>query len=132
MATKRPSETPSETLCQNEKKQMAKQRTLESQSYTVCRQKRNRNHMAGKRTTKVSIDDAISAFISKIKMGRDFVCTWYRMMYRWFYHLTNLSILKQDSLPEPQSLWIMASSLLDVAGMGTLGINCKTRQFLFR
>ena len=82
MTTKRSSETPSETLCQKEKNrlQMAKQRTLESPSDTVCRQKSNRNHMAEKRTMKVSIDDA---FISKIKMGPDFVCTCcHHMMYK--------------------------------------------------
>ena len=85
MAKKMSLESPSEKLCRQAKNrvQMAKQRALKSPSDTICIRKRNHDRMAEKRTSIVSIDHATSAFISKIKIGPDFVCTCcHRMMYK--------------------------------------------------
>ena len=62
---------------------MAKLRALENPDETQCRQEQNRAHMTMKRGTTVSVDNAISTFLLKAKMGPDYVCTCcHRMMYK--------------------------------------------------
>ena len=85
MSKKRAVENPSETLCRQEENRvrMSKKRALESPSEIMCRQEKNRVCMAKKRSINVSVDQAVSIFLSKAKMGPDFVCTsCHRLMYK--------------------------------------------------
>ena len=106
MATKRSLETPNETLCRQEKDQNTWLQNVHQRLQVKPYAKKKRNIWLNKEhwkaqeilyvdkkgivitwqkkktTTKVSIDNASSAFISKIKMGPDFVCTCHRMMYK--------------------------------------------------
>ena len=63
---------------------MAKKRALESPSETFYSQeKKNGKSIATKRTMDVSVDSAITTFLSKTKLGPDFVrISCHHMMYR--------------------------------------------------
>ena len=85
MARKRALESPIDTICRQEQNRarMAKTRALESPSEASHRQEKNRTQMATRRTMNVSVDSAITRFLSKTKLGPDFVCTCcHRMMYK--------------------------------------------------
>ena len=74
---KRALETTAETINRQEQNRanMVQKRALESPSDTLCRQEESRTCMAKKRSMNVSVDQAVSIFLSKAKMGPDFVCT---------------------------------------------------------
>ena len=98
MAKKRALENLDETMIRQKQNRanMAKLRALENPDETQCRQEQNRAYMTMKRGTLVSVDNAISTFLLKAKMGPDYICTCcHRMMYRVLFIVTNLSILRQ-------------------------------------
>ena len=85
VAKKREIESPTDTLCRQEKdrQRIAKKRALETPSETVCRQQKNQAYMAKRRSMNIFVDSAVSTFLSKAKMGPDFVCTsCHRLMYK--------------------------------------------------
>ena len=60
-----------------------KKRALESVEETEQRRKKSRLTMTAKRASKISVERAIDAFISKTKQGPDYVCTsCHRLMYK--------------------------------------------------
>ena len=85
MAKNRSLESAAETIHRQEQNRalMAKKRSLESAAETIYRQEQNRALMAKKRSKNIFVDDAITTFLLKAKMGPDYVCTCcHRMMYK--------------------------------------------------
>ena len=88
MASMRASEAGEQTLHRQEqnKKHMASMRASEAGEQTLHRQEQNKKHMASmraaKKTSDVSVQQAVMSFHSDIKNGPDFVCTCcHRLMY---------------------------------------------------
>ena len=54
---------------------MAKRKALGTPTEISHRQKQNRTRMAKKRSMNTSVDNAITTFLLKAKMGPDYVCT---------------------------------------------------------
>ena len=84
-ARKRGSETQEERLqrLQTVKASVAKKRAGETQAEKLSRCKQQQARTANKRSMTISVDRAISGFISKAKCGPEFVCTCcHRLMYK--------------------------------------------------
>ena len=102
-AKKRASDTQSETLKRHEqdRARTAKNRALESKDETLQRNKKNKTAMAKKRALTVTLETAIASYLSKVKLGPEFVCTCcHRMMY------------KQTVVPYNKSKYTKASNKL--------------------
>ena len=84
-AKKRDVETEHESSVRKnqDKERNAKKRALESECQILLRQKKNKQRTASKRTTSITLDKAIDTFLSKAKLGPEFVCMCCnRMMYK--------------------------------------------------
>ena len=84
-AKKRASETESETLQRQmlDQEYTVKKRALESHEVATQRKANNKAAMAKKRASVITTDKAIDTFLSKAKLGPDFVCVCCnRMMYK--------------------------------------------------
>ena len=82
---KRALETPCETMDRREQDRAntKKKRALETPCETMDRREHDRTNTAKKRALPVTTNNAIANFLSKTKMGPDFVCTiCHRMMYK--------------------------------------------------
>ena len=80
---------------------MPKKRSLESPTETIHRQEQNRTRMAKKRSTNISVDDAIATFLLKAKMGPDYVCTCcHCMMYKQNVVVCNKSKYTKELLEQ--------------------------------
>ena len=76
-AKKRALESPSESMARHDqdKSNTAKKRAVEIPSKSMARHEQDRVNTAKRRALSVAIDNAISNFLLKARMGPDFVCT---------------------------------------------------------
>ena len=84
-AAQKASESPAETFARLERNRACKatRKACESSAETIARQKSNRACKTVKRLSPMSIEEAISNFLSLTKLGPEFVCTCcHRMMYK--------------------------------------------------
>ena len=99
MASVRQCETHDQTMERQAQNQQhtASVRASETPEQTLNRRQSNKQSMSIKRKRNVSVECAVSAFHSKVKLGPDYVCTCcHRMMYRKSVILCNYTKASAD------------------------------------